>query len=175
MVAGLAPTRIACAAADVRSPCDVRALASEADAERRTCQSSRGPSAAREPPSRCGSSTCAFATRGRHACMLGWCAPTAGGLFARFWGPSGDVSGDLLPAAMERGVESLVSDGCMARVSENSVLEQTNKQTKEPPGGTYGRTGQNTQTDERQHTSKGARVHRRTQGAPGAPHTSGER
>ena len=37
---------------------------------------------------------------------------------------------------------------------------QTNKQTKEPPGGTYGRTGQNTQTDERQHTSKGARVHR---------------
>ena len=38
---------------------------------------------------------------------------------------------------------------------------QTNKQTKEPPGGTYGRTGQNTQTDERQHTSKGARVHRR--------------
>ena len=38
---------------------------------------------------------------------------------------------------------------------------QTNKQTKEPPGGTYGRTGQNTRTDERQHTSRGARVHRR--------------
>ena len=35
-----------------------------------------------------------------------------------------------------------------------SCVKQTNKQTKEPPGGTYGRTGQNTRTDERQHTSR---------------------
>ena len=42
------------------------------------------------------------------------CAPTndgwARGPSARFWGPLGGVSGETLPAAMELGVNSLVSD-----------------------------------------------------------------
>ena len=57
----------------------------------------------RHPPSPTVAARAPSGMDGTKTYLLGWCAPTGGGLSARFWRPSGGVSGGPLPSAVGAG------------------------------------------------------------------------